>query len=108
MAKRPSFLVFVADDLGFPDVGAFGGEIKTPNIDNLAKDGIRFTDFHAASACSPTRPMLLSGADNRKSCHPMMREKFLIDRLYVDIAGVGAMIESIKGSRRNNQDMKVI
>ncbi|PGH12435.1 hypothetical protein AJ79_04271 [Helicocarpus griseus UAMH5409] len=78
MAKRPNFLIVVADDLGFSDVGAFGGEIKTPNIDSLARDGgLRFTDFHAAAACSPTRSMLLSGTDNH-------------------IAGVGAMIETIK------------
>lgn len=64
---RPNFLVIVADDLGFSDVGAFGGEIKTPHIDQLAREGIRFTDFHAAAACSPTRSMLLSGTDNRKS-----------------------------------------
>lgn len=63
--KRPNFLIIVADDLGFSDVGAFGSEIRTPNIDSLAKGGVRFTDFHAASACSPTRSMLLSGTDNR-------------------------------------------
>lgn len=66
MAKRPNFLVIVADDLGFSDVGSFGGEIKTPHIDSLAKNGVRFTDFHAAAACSPTRSMLLSGTDHRK------------------------------------------
>ncbi|KAJ9613224.1 hypothetical protein H2200_003166 [Cladophialophora chaetospira] len=49
-AKRPNFLVIVADDLGFSDVGAFGGEVKTPNIDSLAREGVRFTDFHAAAA----------------------------------------------------------
>lgn len=65
MTKRPNFLVIVADDLGFSDVGAFGSEIKTPNIDSLATEGMRFTDFHAASACSPTRSMLLSGTDHR-------------------------------------------
>ena len=64
--SRPNFLVIVADDLGFSDVGAFGGEIKTPNIDRLAKEGLRFTDFHAAPACSPTRSMVLSGTDHRK------------------------------------------
>ena len=55
--KRPNFLVIVADDLGFSDIGCFGGEIRTPNIDALAahNDGLRFTDFHAAAACSPTR-----------------------------------------------------
>ncbi|RJE24276.1 Sulfatase [Aspergillus sclerotialis] len=67
MTRRPNFLVIVADDLGFSDTGAYGGEIKTPNIDNLAKTGIRFTDFYAAAACSPTRAMLLSGTDNRRS-----------------------------------------
>jgi arylsulfatase A-like enzyme len=65
MTKRPNFLVIVADDLGFSDVGAFGSEIKTPNLDSLAEDGLRFTDFHAAAACSPKRSMLLSGTDNR-------------------------------------------
>lgn len=69
MDKRPNFLVIVADDLGFSDVGAFGGEIHTPNIDRLASSGIRFTDFHSAAACSPTRSMLLTGTDNRKQQH---------------------------------------
>lgn len=66
MAKQPNFLIIVADDLGFSDTGCFGGEIKTPNIDGLVNGGIRFTDFHAAAACSPTRAMLFSGTDNRK------------------------------------------
>lgn len=52
MGKRPNFLVVVADDLGFSDVGCFGGEIRTPNIDQIANEGLRFTDFHAAAACS--------------------------------------------------------
>lgn len=51
-AKRPNFLVIVADDLGFSDVGCFGGEIHTPHIDQIAEEGLRFTDFHAAAACS--------------------------------------------------------
>lgn len=59
--KRPNVLIVLADDLGFSDVGAFGGEIQTPNIDQLAVEGLRLTDFHTASACSPTRAMLLSG-----------------------------------------------
>lgn len=52
MARRPNFLVMVADDLGFSDVGCFGSEIRTPNIDKIAANGVRFTDFHAAAACS--------------------------------------------------------
>lgn len=62
--KRPNFLVIVADDLGFSDIGCYGGEIRTPNIDKLAKNGLRFTDFHAAAACSPTRAMIMTGTDH--------------------------------------------
>jgi arylsulfatase len=64
MGKRPNFLVIVADDLGFSDLGAFGGEIETPHLDALARQGLRFTDFHTAPACSPTRAMLLTGTDH--------------------------------------------
>lgn len=62
--KRPNFLVIVADDLGFSDCGCFGSEISTPNVDKLAQDGLRFTSFHVAAACSPTRAMLMSGTDH--------------------------------------------
>jgi len=61
---RPNILLVVSDDLGFTDVGPFGGEIHTPNLDRLAELGVRFTDFHASVSCSPTRSMLLTGTDN--------------------------------------------
>lgn len=64
-SERPNFLVIVADDLGFSDLTCFGGEIRTPNIDKIPKNGTRFTDFHARAACSPTRAMLLTGTDHR-------------------------------------------
>ncbi|KAI0152687.1 alkaline-phosphatase-like protein [Xylariaceae sp. FL1272] len=64
--KRPNFLVIVADDLGFSDCGCFGSEIQTPNIDALAKEtnALRFTNYHVAAACSPTRSMLMTGTDH--------------------------------------------
>ena len=65
--KRPNFLVIVADDLGFSDIGAFGGEISTPNLDALANKGVKLTGFHTAPTCSPTRSMLFSGTDNHKA-----------------------------------------
>lgn len=74
-ADRPNVVIILADDLGFSDLGAFGGEIATPNLDQLAYAGLRLTDFHASPTCSPTRSMLLSGTDNHT-------------------AGVGAMAES--------------
>ena len=73
---RPNILLIVADDLGWTDLGSFGSEINTPNIDRLAENGIKFTDFHVAQSCSPTRSMLLSGTDNH-------------------IAGVGNMAEGL-------------
>jgi arylsulfatase A-like enzyme len=62
--KRPNILLIVADDLGYGDIGAFGGEIPTPNLDRLARGGMVLTNFYAHMSCSPTRSMLLSGMDN--------------------------------------------
>ena len=64
---RPNIIVIVADDLGFSDTGAFGGEIETPHLDRLANAGLRLTEFHTAAACSPTRAMLMSGTDNHRA-----------------------------------------
>lgn len=61
---RPNILLIVADDLGYSDLGCYGGEIRTPHIDALAASGFRATDFHAAPSCSPTRSMMLTGTDN--------------------------------------------
>ncbi|NIW23272.1 MAG: sulfatase-like hydrolase/transferase [Gammaproteobacteria bacterium] len=62
--ERPNILLIVADDMGYTDVGAYGGEINTPNIDALADEGILFTQFHTAPVCAVTRAMLLSGNNN--------------------------------------------
>ena len=61
--RRPNIVVILADDMGYADMGSFGSEIKTPNLDALAKDGVRFTNFYTHASCSPTRSMLLSGVD---------------------------------------------
>ena len=61
---RPNILLVIADDLGFTDIGSYGGEIDTPHLDALAQQGVQFTDFHVSISCSPTRSMLLSGNDN--------------------------------------------
>jgi arylsulfatase len=63
-ARRPNVLLIVADDMGYSDIGAFGGEIRTPNLDALAARGLKATNFYAAPTCSPTRSMLLTGTDN--------------------------------------------
>ncbi len=62
--QRPNIVLLVADDLGYGDIGCYGGDIKTPNINALASNGIRFSSFHTAPMCAPTRAMLLSGNDN--------------------------------------------
>lgn len=61
---RPNIVVILADDMGYSDLGSFGSEIKTPNIDALANNGVRFTQFYTHTTCSPTRSILLSGVDN--------------------------------------------
>ena len=73
-AKKPNVLFIMADDLGYSDIGAFGGEIHTPNLDALANEGRLLSDYHTAPTCSPTRSQLISGTDHH-------------------LAGIGAMAE---------------
>lgn len=60
-SSRPNILLIMADDMGFSDIGCYGGEIHTPHIDQLARQGIRFTHFYNNAWCSPTRASLLTG-----------------------------------------------
>ncbi|WP_349914851.1 arylsulfatase [Acinetobacter pittii] len=76
-AKQPNIVLIVADDLGYSDIGAFGSEISTPNLDMLAKNGTKFTNYHTPGTCSPTRAELLSGTDHH-------------------LAGIGAMVETMQ------------
>jgi arylsulfatase len=62
--SRPNIILIVADDLGYSDIGPFGGDIQTPAIDKLAGEGMLFSNFHALPTCSPTRSVLLTGYDN--------------------------------------------
>ena len=77
--RRPNILLIVADDIGYTDLGVYGGEIETPNLDALASAGLQLTNFHVAPSCSPTRSMLFSGTDNH-------------------LAGLGAMLEVMQES----------
>lgn len=60
-APRPNIIVILTDDMGYSDLGCFGGEIKTPNLDALASSGLRFSQFYNAARCCPTRASLLTG-----------------------------------------------
>jgi arylsulfatase A-like enzyme len=60
-APRPNVVVIVADDMGFSDLGSYGGEIETPHLDALAQNGLRFTQFYTTGRCWPTRAALLTG-----------------------------------------------
>ena len=72
----PNFLIIVGDDLGFSDIGSFGSEISTPNLDKLANEGKILTNYHTMPVCSPARVSLLTGVDNH-------------------IGGIGTMYENI-------------
>ncbi len=63
-SPRPNIVIVMADDMGFSDLGCYGGEIRTPAIDQLASEGIRFTQFYNAAVCGPSRAALMTG------CHP--------------------------------------
>src|SRR3954452_5775374 len=73
-APRPNIVVILVDDMGYSDIGCYGGEIHTPNLDKLAQGGVRFTQFHNTARCFPTRAALLTG-------------------LYPHQAGIGHMTE---------------
>ncbi|MCA9196616.1 MAG: sulfatase-like hydrolase/transferase, partial [Planctomycetales bacterium] len=53
--KRPNIIIMLADDLGYSDLGCYGSEIETPNLDSLAQHGVRFTQFYNTGRCCPTR-----------------------------------------------------
>ncbi len=82
-AERPNIIVILADDMGYTDIGCYGGEIDTPNLDKLAAGGLRFTQFYNTGRCCPTRASLLSG-------------------LYPHQADVGHMMSEISGAYLGN------
>ena len=83
-ARRPNIIVILSDDVGFSDIGCYGGETATPNLDALAKGGVRFKQFYNTARCCPTRASLLTGL------HPHQ-------------AGIGHMMEDrgLEGYRGN-------
>ena len=72
--SKPNIIVIMADDMGFSDIGCFGSEIPTPNLDKLAKNGIRFSQFYNTARCCPTRASLLTGLYQHQTGIGMMAE----------------------------------
>ena len=60
-SPRPNIIIILVDDMGFSDIGCYGGEIETPNLDKLASNGVRFTQFYNSGRCCPTRASLMTG-----------------------------------------------
>ncbi|BGO89497.1 hypothetical protein NBRC10512_003957 [Rhodotorula toruloides] len=92
LTTKPNILLILADDLGFSDLGCFGGEVATPNLDALAKEGMRLSGFHTASACSPTRSMLFSGTDNHLAGLGQMAETISQNEVFQGKAGYEGML----------------
>ena len=59
--EKPNIILIMSDDMGYSDLGAYGGEVQTPNLDNLAEDGLKFTQFYNTARCCPTRASLMTG-----------------------------------------------
>lgn len=76
-AERPNVLLILCDDLGFSDLGCYGGEIQTPHLDQLAADGMRFTQFYNCAVCVTTRSALLTGLYPRQEKRPRLRTNML-------------------------------
>ncbi len=74
LAQRPNVIVILADDLGYTDLSAYGSEIHTPNIDRLAEQGVKFSNYHTSPTCGPSRAMLLTGVDNHLAGVPEIPE----------------------------------
>jgi arylsulfatase len=65
--QRPNIVIILGDDLGYADMGSFGSEINTPNLDSLSREGVRFSNFYTHATCSPTRSVLLTGVDTHRN-----------------------------------------
>ena len=75
--QRPNVLLILCDDLGYSDIGCYGGEIQTPNLDRLAEDGMRFTQFYNCAVCVTTRSALLTGLYPRQAKKPRLRTNMI-------------------------------
>lgn len=80
--KKPNIIIILSDDLGYSDIGSFGSEIPTPNLDKLANSGLRFAQFYNHARCCPTRASLLTGLDNHQ-------------------VGIGSMVDDSKEDLEN-------
>ena len=72
--EQPNIVLILADDLGFSDVAPYGSEIATPTISTLADQGVRFSNYHTAASCAPSRAMLLTGVDSHRAGVPNIPE----------------------------------
>jgi len=74
---RPNIVLIMCDDMGYSDIGCYGGEIETPNIDRLAKQGLRFTQFYNCAKCTTTRASIITGLHPRRGRGGLLRENMV-------------------------------
>src|SRR5436305_2963070 len=75
-SKRPNIVLIMADDMGFSDIGCYGSEIHTPNLDKLAAGGMRFRQFYNSPRCCPSRAALLTGLYSHQAGFGLMAENY--------------------------------
>lgn len=81
MQQRPNIVLILADDLGWSDIGCYGSEIRTPHLDTLAKNGLRFTQFYNSARCCPSRASILTGLHPHQAGFPLMSGRLAQDAL---------------------------
>ena len=98
--KRPNFIIFLVDDVGYADVGCFGAVgFKTPHLDRMAAEGVKFTDFYVHPVCGVTRAALMTGCyamrvaelGNRKFGHPILHSR--------EITIAEGTVQQVRGSK---------
>ena len=76
-AERPNIVLIMCDDMGWSDIGCYGGEVKTPNLDRLAAEGLRFTQFYNNAKCTTTRASILTGLYPRRGKGGLLRKNMV-------------------------------
>ncbi|MCG8697461.1 MAG: arylsulfatase [Bacteroidales bacterium] len=115
--NQPNIIVMMVDDMGFSDPGCFGGEVQTPNLDRLANNGLRFTQFYNCSRCSPTRASLLTGkyahevglhrnGRNLSSATPTLAEILRDNGYSTGMLGKWHLSKSMKLNQNNEDHLK--
>jgi arylsulfatase A-like enzyme len=100
--SRPNIVLLLADDLGYTDIEPYGSEVSTPALSRLAREGVRFTNYHTAANCAPARAMLLTGVNSHLAGVPNIPEMLAITPIWQGSGIWGQTRASCRASAGSN------